>query len=135
MCWTNPRARSSTSRKPCTGTSSTGRWRLPAGYIREINQRWSRVGPYRDTCDPAVRCQALIDAFHMVRVAAVLMHLIAPEGTEKVRAYLRLGEEFWSWERIFESLYTFMEDPAEHRLEFLEPRVDFFEKHPSQVRD
>ena len=108
---------------------------IAGGYIREINQRWSRVGPYRDTCDPEVRRQTLIDAFHMVRVAAVLVHSIAPEGTEKIRAYLRLGEAFWSWERIFEPLYAFMENPAEHRLAFLEPRVDFFEKHPSQVRD
>jgi methionyl-tRNA synthetase len=103
-------------------------------HIRQINQRWSRVGPYRDTCDPALRRQTLIDAFHMVRVAAALMHPIAPEGTEKIRAYLRLGEELWSWERIFAPLYAFMEDPAEHRLAFLEPRVDFFAKHPSQVR-
>ena len=102
-------------------------------YIREINQRWSRNNPFYDDCHPAVRRQVLIDAFHMVRVAAVLLHPIAPQGTERIREYLRLGAEFWRWERIFEPLYTFMESPAEHRLEFLEPRVDFFEKHPAQV--
>jgi len=101
--------------------------------IREINQLWSRSKPYDDQCDPAVRRQALIDAFHMVRVAAVLMHPIAPAGTELIRRYLRVGEDFWSWARIFEPLYAFMPDPATHRLEFLAPRVDFFEKHPSQV--
>jgi len=103
-------------------------------YIRVINRRWSRSKPYSDRCDPAARRQALIDAFHMVRVGTAIMHPVAPEGTEMVREYLRLGEEFWSWERIFEPLYAFMVDPEAHRLKFLEPRVDFFEKHPSQVR-
>lgn len=102
-------------------------------YIRDINQQWSRSKPYDDGCDPDVRRQAVIDAFHMVRVATVLMHAIAPEGTEKVREYLRLGEDFWRWDRIFEPLYAFMDDPAAHRLKFLAPRVDFFEKHPSQI--
>jgi methionyl-tRNA synthetase len=104
-------------------------------YIREINQRWSRSKPYDDQCAPDVRRRALIDAFHMVRVAAVLMHPIAPAGTEMIRRYLRVGEEFWSWERIFEPLYAFMAGPETHRLEFLAPRVDFFEKHPSQVQE
>ena len=106
---------------------------IAGAYIREINQRWSRNNPFYDDCDPTVRRQALVNAFHMVRVAVVLMHPVAPEGTEKVREYLGLGEEFWSWDRIFEPLYAFMENPAEHPLKFLEPRVDFFEKHPSQV--
>ena len=104
-------------------------------YIREINQRWSRSKPYDDQCAPDVRRQTLIDAFHMVRVAAALMHPIAPAGAEMIRRYLRVGEEFWSWARIFEPLYAFMPDPATHRLEFLAPRVDFFEKHPSQVQE
>ena len=102
--------------------------------IRDINRRWSQTQPYYDDCDAAVRRQALIDAFHMVRVATVLMHPIAPEGTERIREYLRLGEDFWGWDRIFEPLRAFMADPADHRLKFLEPRVDLFEKHPSQVQ-
>ncbi|NLF32992.1 MAG: class I tRNA ligase family protein [Planctomycetes bacterium] len=101
--------------------------------IRAITSLWQQANPYSDDCDEAVRRQALIDAFHMVRVAIALMHPVAPEGTEKVRRYLRLGEEFWSWDTIFQPLYAFMADPASHRLEELPPRVDFFEKHPSQV--
>ncbi len=69
----------------------------------------------------------------MVRAAAVLMHPIAPAGTEMIREYLQVGPEFWSWGRVFEPIYAFMSDPAGHRLKTLEPRVDFFPKHPSQV--
>ena len=102
-------------------------------YIRDINKRWSRAKAFVDDCAPALRTQTLIDAFHMVRVAVGLMHPVAPIGTEMVRRYLGFGEEFWKWETIFEPIYAFMADPETHRLEFLQPRVDFFEKHPSQV--
>ena len=71
----------------------------------------------------------------MVRTATVLMHPIAPKGTEMILEYLNLGEEFWNWERIFDTIYDFMEDPENHKLKFLEPRVDFFEKHPSQLQE
>ena len=53
---------------------------IAGDLIRDINQRWTRSKPYADDCDPALRRQALVDAFHMVRVAAVLMHSIAPTG-------------------------------------------------------
>lgn len=102
-------------------------------FIREINQRWTRINPYNDDCDPDVRRQALIDGFQMVRIAAVLMHPIAPIGTEMIREYLGVGEEFWDWKRIFDPLSSLFTDPITHRLKFLEPRVDFFEKLASQV--
>ena len=62
------------------------------------------------------------------------MHPIAPEGTEMILEYLKLSEDFWNWDRIFEPVYTFMDNPKEHKLKFLEPRVDFFKKHPSQLK-
>lgn len=103
-------------------------------YIRSINKYWAKyMRQAEETNDDALRLQILIDTFHMVRTATVLMHPIAPEGTEMVLEYLNLGEEFWSWDRIFQPIYAFMPDPRQHRLKFLEPRVDFFKKHPSQV--
>jgi methionyl-tRNA synthetase len=103
-------------------------------YIRNINKFWSRnMKEADDKNDNDLRLQLLADAFHMVRTAAVLMHPIAPEGTEMILDYLRLGEEFWSWDRIFDPIYSFMDNPQEHKLKFLEPRVDFFKKHPSQI--
>ena len=101
--------------------------------IRETNQRWTRNNPYSDDCDPEVRRQALVDALHMVRVATVLMHPIAPQGTEMIRDYMAVGEKFWSWDHIFEPLSALVDDPANHQLKFLEPRADFFEKLPGQV--
>lgn len=102
-------------------------------YIRDINQRWSRSNPYNDDCDPEVRRQALVDAFHAVRVATTLLHPIAPAGTELVREYLCVGDELWDWERIFEPLSALVPDASSHKLKYLEPKTDFFEKHAGQV--
>ena len=82
--------------------------------------------------DNELRKQTLIDAFHMLRVAAVLTHPVAPMGTELLVSYLGFDEDFFSWERIFDTVYDFCEDKENHQLKTLEPRFDFFPKHPSQ---
>lgn len=105
-------------------------------YIRGINKYWAKyMREADDNNDQELRSRILADSFHMVRTAAVLMHPIAPEGTEMIREYLGFGEEFWSWERIFDTVYYFMDDPDSHKLKFLEPRTDFFRKHHSQIKD
>lgn len=79
-----------------------------------------------------LRKQTLIDVFHMIRVSAVLLHPMAPDGTEKILEYLGFDESFWSWDRIFETMEGFCNGENSHKLKFLEPRVDFFTRHPSQ---
>ena len=104
------------------------------GFIRSMNKLWdANTRRVKETDDDGLRRQNLIDVFHMVRVGTLLTHPIAPTGTEKIREYLNIGVEFWNWDRAFETLYDFIGDPAEHTFKVLEPRVDFFERHPSQV--
>jgi methionyl-tRNA synthetase len=103
-------------------------------FIRNINKYWSKnMRDAENNNNEELRRQTLVDTFHMVRAATVLMHPIAPEGTEMILEYLNLDESFWNWDRIFDTIYTFIRNPQEHRLKFLEPRVDFFKKHPSQI--
>ncbi|NLY97581.1 MAG: class I tRNA ligase family protein [Clostridiaceae bacterium] len=103
-------------------------------YIRNINKYWSKYIRIAETeNDAELRAQTLVDTFHMVKTAAVLMHPIAPEGTEMIREYLNIDESLWSWDNIFKTLYELMPDPENHVFKFLEPRVDFFKKHPSQI--
>ncbi len=103
-------------------------------YIRNINKGWVKNMRLADENENSkLRSQVLIDTFHELRTATVLMHSIAPEGTEMIREYLNLDEKFWDWNRIFQTIYDFMDNPQEHSLKFLEPRVDFFKKHPSQI--
>ena len=82
--------------------------------------------------DNEARRAALINVFHMIRTAAVLLHPMAPAGTEMILEYLQLGDDFWSWDRIFDTLSDFT-GGKDHKLKFLEPRVDFFTKHQSQL--
>lgn len=105
-----------------------------AALLRQANSRWNRNNPFYDDCDEDLRRQGLIDAFHVVRTATVLLHPIAPAGTEKVRDYLNLDASFWDWSKIFLPLSELMDDPASHRLKELPPRSDFFDKHPSQIK-
>jgi len=109
---------------------------LMDNYIRNANKYWSQqYKEYKDKDDESILMQLFIDATHMVRTAAVLMHPVAPKGTEMILEYLNLdqAEDFWNWDRIFETVYDFIDNPEEeHEFKLLERRMDFFEKHPSQ---
>lgn len=103
-------------------------------YIRDANKYWAREIAIADKADDnELRLKVLRNVFHMVRVAAVLMHPIAPEGTELLASYLNVDESFWDWNRIFDTIYDFVGN-NEHQLKFLEPRFDFFPLHESQIQ-
>ncbi|MBR5677773.1 MAG: class I tRNA ligase family protein [Paludibacteraceae bacterium] len=102
--------------------------------IRNINKNWVNSMRTADANDDnELRAQVLADTFYGVRVATALLHPIAPSGCEKVRDYLNVDKRLYSWDHIFEPLTALMDDPATHTFKFLEPRVDFFELHPSQL--
>jgi len=105
---------------------------VAADFVRLVNKRWNETNPYHDDCPEELRAQALADGFHGMRVALLLMHPVAPHGTEAVGRQLGIGAELWSWERAFDPLGALVADPAGHRLEPLPAQADFFEPHPSQ---
>ena len=108
---------------------------LMDNYIRSTNKYWVANMREADANEnDSQRKQTLVDVLHMVRTSTVLMHSIAPEGTEMILEYLSLDKSFWDWNRIFETVYDFMQDPETHKLKHLEPRVDFFKKHSSQLQ-
>ena len=69
----------------------------------------------------------------MVRVALMLLHPVAPSSTEKLVEFLKLDKSIFSWANEEKTIYDFMENPKAHRPNFLEPKQDFFKKHPSQL--
>jgi len=83
--------------------------------------------------DTALKAQVLTNAFYGVRVATTLLHPIAPTGCEKIREYLNVDEKIYSWDHIFETLTDLFDDPDNHTFKFLEPRVDFFKMHETQL--
>jgi len=108
-------------------------------YLREANKAWVALTKAAEALDKedkpqeaaALRAQTLVNAFHAIRVAVTLLHPFAPEGTERVGEYLSIGDELWDWANISQPLHYFIKDG--HEFKFLEPRVDFFFKHPSQL--
>lgn len=103
-------------------------------YIRGINKTWSKSMKDADAGDNTQkRLAVLADCFHMMRVATVLLHPIAPSSTERLAGYMNMAPNFFDWQDIFRPVQDFIENPETHRLKFLEPRVDFFERHPSQT--
>lgn len=96
-------------------------------YIRDANKFWAKN--IKDVeADTEKRNQVLIDTLHMVKTAMVLMHPVAPEGTELLCEYLGFGKDIWNWEHVFDTLTDLAKanGETEHRLKFLEPRFDFF---------
>ncbi len=96
-------------------------------YVRDANKYWAKhIAEADKEDDTELRIKVLRNVFHMVRTAAVLLHPIAPQGCEMLREYLGFGEDFWSWDRIFDTMNDFCKGEDTHKLKFLEPRVDFF---------
>ncbi|WP_315107850.1 class I tRNA ligase family protein [Clostridium intestinale] len=103
-------------------------------YIRKMNKYWvSNMKKAESENDDVLRKQVLIDSFHAVRTIITLLHPIAPTGCEKVRDYLNVDKKLWNWDFIFEPIYSFID--GGHKLKYLMPRVDFFEKHESQLSE
>ncbi len=105
-------------------------------FIRGVNRRWVNNVKIADATDDAeLRKQLVIDCFYACKVMAILIHPIAPEGCEMFREYLNVGEELWDWSHIFEPVSFYIADLENHKLKYLEPRVDFFKKHDCQLAE
>lgn len=105
-------------------------------YVRNSNKYYvNNIRTADNNDDDALRGQILIDSLYAVRVAATLVHPLAPSGADMVREYLGVDERIWDWNTIFEPLDYFIPNIKEHQLKFLEPRVDFFKKHDSQLSE
>lgn len=105
---------------------------LMDSYIRDANKFWAKNIKDAES-DTEKRNQVLIDTLHMVKTAMLLMHPVAPEGTELLCEYLGFGKDIWNWKHVFDTLTDLAKanGETEHRLKFLEPRFDFF---PMKVR-
>ena len=107
-------------------------------FLRAANKRWSDAGKAaKNAEDDKLMTQALVDAFHELRAATVLMHGIVPSGCEKICEHFAIAPEvFFSWQHIFETCDELVAELGEqagtHAIKVLPPRFDFFEKHPSQ---
>lgn len=102
-------------------------------FIRDSNKYWVKnMKSSEETGDENLRSQTLRDGFHLLRVGCVLLHPIAPVGTELIKSYLNVNDDFWSWDKIFSPIYSFFEDDK-YLVKEIPPKFDFFKKHESQL--
>ena len=103
-------------------------------YVRSSNKYYvNNIRTADNNDDDVLRRQVLINSLYAVRITATLVHPLAPSGADMVREYLGIDERIWDWDTIFEPLDYFVTNIKDHQLKFLEPRVDFFKKHDSQL--
>ena len=103
-------------------------------YIRKASKYMAKAKAEADKADDnELRRKWLINVFHMIKTAAVLLHPIAPEGTKMVQDYMQLDDAMWNWDYIFDPMSkNILAGKENHDIKFLEPRVDFFKRHESQ---
>ena len=103
-------------------------------YIRKASKYMAKAKAEADKADDnELRRKWLINVFHMVKTAAVLLHPIAPDGTKMVQDYMKLDDSMWNWDYIFDPMSSnILKGETDHEIKFLEPRVDFFKRHESQ---
>ena len=98
-------------------------------YIRN-GSKYMAKALNNEEASPEERKQALANLFYMIRITGILLHPMAPIGTEKLQEYLQVDDRIWSWDTIFEPISFFTGE--KHALKFLPPRTDFFTRHESQ---
>ena len=77
----------------------------------------------------------IANTLQMIYVANVLLHPIAPSGTENVAEYLGLKGNWNSWDFIFDDIYSVLKNEKNHTIKFLKEKEDFFKKHPTQLEE
>ncbi len=103
-------------------------------YIRNMNKYWAKNSPLFET-DKELEKQVIVNTLHMVRIAMLLLHPMAPTSIEKLADFMGISHDIFSWANEEKLIYDFVNNPTNHKPTFLNPREDFFVKHPSQYEN
>ena len=64
-----------------------------------------------------------------------MLHSVAPNGCENLAEYLDVDESIFDFNKINEPIYNWFVNKESHNPKFIEPKFDFFKKHPSQFEN
>ena len=99
--------------------------------VRNINKYW--VKEFKE-CNSKQELAVLIaNSLQQIKIANILLHPIAPSGTENVAEYLGFKNGWNKWDTIFDDVYSLFENPENHKIKTLKEKEDFFKKHPTQL--
>lgn len=103
-------------------------------YIRNLNKYLSKNLKNTNCAeDKEKNKQVLINGLHMAKIALVLLHPITPDNCQYVCECLGASKNIFNWQNIDKPIYHFIKNANEHKPLFIEPRFDFFKKHPTQI--
>ena len=98
-------------------------------FLRNINKYWTKNF---NSDDKEIEKKCIANTLHYAKVALVMLHGVAPRSCENVANYLGVDESIFDFNRVCEPIYNWFEDKENHKPKFIEPKFDFFKKHPSQ---
>lgn len=98
-------------------------------FLRNINKYWTK-NFVSDDKEKEMKC--IVNTLHYSKVAMVMLHSVAPKGTENLAEYLGVDNSIFDWNRVNEPIYNWFESKENHKPKFIEAKFDFFKKHPSQ---
>lgn len=103
-------------------------------FVRNINKYW--VKNYNSDLSREEKDKIIANTLQYIVTANILLHPMAPEGTEKVAQYLGLDEaKAFNWEYVFEEYVDLLKNKENPKFVFLKEREDFFKKHESQLKE
>ena len=102
-------------------------------FIRNLNKFWVKEVKLATTKESLAKLIA--STLQYIKVSNILLHPIAPSGTENVATYLGFKENWSSWNTIFDNVYDLFENKNNHKIKELKEKEDFFKKHPSQLAE
>lgn len=101
-------------------------------YIRNINKYWvANIKSCEE--DNEKLAQLIADTLYQCKIAMVLLHPVTPTNVEKLAEDLKVSKDIFSWDKITNPIYDFVEDKDNYRPKFIEARYDFFSKPACQL--
>jgi len=101
-------------------------------FLRNINKYWTKNFVSEDK---EKERDCIVNTLHYCKVAMVMLHSVAPKSIENLADYLGVDESIFNWDRCNEEIYSWFKNKEEHKPKFIEPKFDFFKKHPSQLEN
>lgn len=101
-------------------------------FVRNINKCW--VKEINNATTPENLANLTANTLQRIFVANILLHPIAPSGTENVADYIGLNKEkCFDWNNIFLPFYDVLDEKRARKLTFLKEKEDFFKRHQYQL--
>ena len=103
-------------------------------FVRNINKYW--VKNYNQSVTKEAKERLIANCLQYIVTSNLLLHPMAPKGTEKVANYLGLDmKKAFSWDYAFEDYLNILTGRKNPKFTFLKEREDFFKKHESQLKE